>query len=54
MSFLRQNRLAAAFVLALLFACGCERQRVERVEWTVMDTVAAVQWKTGAHVDGKR
>lgn len=52
MSFLQQNRCVAAFVLSLLLAGGCGRQRVERTEWTVMDTVAAVQWKTGA--DGKR
>ena len=44
--------MAAVALFGLTVGCG--RQRVERVEWTVMDTVAAVQWKTGASVDSKR
>lgn len=38
--------LAAGAVLSALAPCGCiRRQGVERVEWTVMGTVAAVQSK---------
>ena len=42
--------LSRVIALAALLA-GCSPTHVERTEWTVMDTVAAVQWKTGA--DGK-
>lgn len=39
-------RLAAAFLLAA--AAGCSgRAPVERLEWTTMGTVAAVQWRGG-------
>ena len=54
MSYARRACSAIAVALVLGSAAGCERQRVERVEWTVMDTVAAVQWKTGPSVDSKR
>ena len=54
MSYVRHVCSAIAVAVALGSAVGCERQRVERVEWTVMDTVAAVQWKTGPSVDSKR
>jgi len=37
-------RVACAGVIVSCLA-GCSRTAVERVEWTVMDTVAALQWK---------
>ena len=45
--------LSRVIALAALLA-GCSPTHVERTEWTVMDTVAAVQWKTGVDADGKR
>ena len=35
----------ALLSLGLPLVGGCVREKVERVEWTVMGTVAAVQWK---------
>ena len=32
-------------MLLLLLLAGCGQGKVERIEWTVMGTVAAVQWK---------
>lgn len=54
MSYVRHVCSVIAVAVVLGSAVGCERQRVERVEWTVMDTVAAVQWKTGPSVDSGR
>ena len=35
-------------VLLVVVFSGCGRPRVERIEWPVMGTIAAVQWKSGA------
>ena len=35
------------FLLSLALFAGCAREKIERVEWTTMSTVAALQW-TGA------
>ncbi len=44
---------AAAAFAALAVLCGCGGERVERLEWTTMGTVAAVQARVsdGVHVD---
>ena len=34
-----------SILLLLLLLAGCAREKVDRIEWTVMGTVAAVQWK---------
>lgn len=39
----RADLLGTGLVLSLF--AGCAREGVERVEWTVMDTIAAVQWR---------
>jgi len=40
-------------VIPLLLFSGCSRAKIERVEWTTMSTVAAVQWD-GADATGFR
>ena len=32
------------FLLSLALFAGCAREKIERVEWTTMSTVAALQW----------
>ena len=53
MSRVRYVCSVIAVAFATGFAAGCGRSRVERVEWTVMGTVAAVQWKGGFSDSGK-
>ena len=36
-----------SFVLASFVLLGCSRGKIERVEWPVMSTVAAVQFRGG-------
>lgn len=43
-------RLVILIPLALVGLGGCVGERVERVEWPVMGTIAAVQWKTSNFV----
>ena len=45
---MRRSRYSAAFALALLLA-GCGNVETDRVEWTVMGTVAALQTR-GEHI----
>lgn len=40
------RRIVFAFA-AFMFSLGCSEQRAERLEWTTMGTVAAVQFKGG-------
>ena len=37
-----------------MLALGCSRAKVERIEWPVMGTIAAVQWRSGADHDPVR
>lgn len=39
------SRVARFLALAVVLLVGCDDRRIERVEWTVMGTVAALQWK---------
>jgi len=47
--FLVSGGFAIAFVLNALTGCG--RPAIERVEWPVMGTVAAIQWRENGNVE---